>query len=75
MENVIYYFLGFVGVSLGVWVGMFYFGEANSARYEQDLIDSLRSPRSPWDILYRCGYCNSKLSQMTDRCTHCGAPK
>jgi hypothetical protein len=80
MENVVYYFLGLVGISLGAWVSMFYFGEVNSARYERELIDRLRPTRDPWQVVAewnkpRCEYCNGTLLQITDRCTHCGAPQ
>lgn len=76
MENWLLLFLGFgVGIT-GIMCGVFYFGDSKLYKQEQDLMDALRPPRDPWDVIAaRCGYCNGKLSLMTDRCTHCGAPR
>jgi hypothetical protein len=77
MENALLLLLGFGFGCVGLSVGALYFGSRDPYDEKKALIDTLSRPdRSPWDIINaRCSYCNGKLSLVTDRCTHCGAPK
>lgn len=77
MENWVLLIMSFGAMILGI-VSAYLFGDTRASyTKERELIDTLSRPdRSPWDIINeRCAYCNGKLSLVTDRCTHCGAPK
>lgn len=77
MENWVLLLLSFGGMLLGI-VSAYFFGDVvHSYDKEKALIDMLKAKPTvkfnPWDI--RCAYCNGRLLSVTDRCTHCGAPK